>query len=626
MCGLTGIVSATADEGFRLALDRMMRIQRHRGPDGEGSWSGRVAGFQVGLTHNRLAILDLSDAGHQPMFLPDGSQALIYNGEIYNYKELRSELEVAGVRFRSQCDTEVVLWALATWGESAVAKFNGMWAFAWLDLRAGRLMLSRDRFGVKPLYIYRDKNSLFFSSEIKGILAGSAERFAINPVVAGRFIEQNLLDAQPETFFSGIEALPVGHNFVYDLNGAASLAARRYAYWSPASEAMVSGSLARHIDEIRETFVDAVRIRLRSDVPVGMLLSGGLDSSSIAAVMRRLLGHDADLHVMAATSSDPRFDEKPFIEQMARHIGAPVHWVKLGSDFTLSFQLLSDVIYANDEPIGNFATVAHYLLMEEAKRLGITVILSGQGADELLCGYLKFTGFYLEQLVRQGRLFAAGRLLAGFARRGTVLRQLEFSEARHLYVSLSRNLGIDIRGPRLRETASPMRTGLGKGGLVDRQRADLYQFSLPWLTHLEDRSSMASSREIRLPFLDYRLVNLLLPLDPRWKLRDGWTKWIFRQAMQDWLPPSIVWRKDKQGFITPQGEWLKHELRPAVERFLREDLLIVQSGLIDRDALARRYQAYCAQPPLRGTYSRKDVFNPISLELWARRFEAQLSL
>jgi asparagine synthase (glutamine-hydrolysing) len=626
MCGIAGIVSATGDEGFRLALGRMMRIQQHRGPDGEGSWSGSVGGFQVGLAHNRLAILDLSEAGHQPMFLPDGSQALIYNGEIYNYKELRSELEAEGVRFRSQCDTEVVLWALATWGESAIAKFNGMWAFAWLDLRTGRLLLSRDRFGIKPLYTYRAKNALFFASEIKAILAGSAERFAINPVVAGRFIEQNILDAQTETFFSGIEALPVGQNFVYDLNGGASLAARRYSYWSPASEVIGNGNLARHIDEIRETFVDAVRIRLRSDVPVGVLLSGGLDSSSIAAVMRRLLGRDADLHVMAATSSDPRFDEKPFIDQMARHIECPVHWVKLGSDLTQSFQLLSDVIYSNDEPIGSFATVAHYLLMEEAKRLGITVILSGQGADELLCGYLKFTGFYLQQLVRQGRLAAAGRLLASFARRGTMLRQFEFSEARLLYVSLSRSVGIDIRGPRLRETASPLRTGLGKGGLLERQRADLYQFSLPWLTHYEDRSSMASSREIRLPFLDHRLVNLLLPLDPQWKLRDGWTKWIFRQAMKDWLPPPIVWRRDKQGFITPLGEWLKHELRPAVERLLREDLLIAQSGLVDRDALAKRYQAYCAQPPLRGTYSRKDVFNPISLELWARRFEAQLSL
>src|SRR5208282_4485983 len=154
MCGIAGIVSATADDGFRLALDRMMRIQQHRGPDGEGSWSGRVVGFEVGLTHNRLAILDLSEAGRQPMFLPDGSHALIYNGETYNYKELRSDLEAEGVRFRSQCDTEVVLWALATWGESAVAKFNGMWAFAWLDLRAGKAdALARPLWGQAALYL-----------------------------------------------------------------------------------------------------------------------------------------------------------------------------------------------------------------------------------------------------------------------------------------------------------------------------------------------------------------------------------------------------------------------------------------------------------------------------------------
>ncbi len=603
-----------------------MRIQRHRGPDGEGSWTGKVGGFQVGFTHNRLAILDLSEAGRQPMFLPDGSHALIYNGLVYNYKELRTELEAHGVRLRTQCDTEVVLWALATWGESAVAKFNGMWSLAWLDLRAGRLMLSRDRFGIKPLYIYRSRNALYFASEIKGILAGSDERFAINPVAAGRFLEQSLLDAQQETFFSAIEAVPAGHNLVYDLKSGARLEPRSYSYWSPASEANVNGNLAERIEEVRETFADAVRIRLRSDVPVGVLLSGGLDSSSIAAVMRRVLGPDADLHVMSAISDDGTFDEKPFIEQMARHLGCPVHWVRLRGDPAEWFRLVSDVIYSNDEPIFSFATVAHYLLMQEAKGLGITSILSGQGADELLCGYLKFTGFYLGQLVRQGHIATAARVLAGFARRGTVLRQFEFSEARR-YNPLLRRVGIDIRGPRLMEANCTMPTGLGNGGVIGRQHADLYQFSVPGLVHYEDRSAMAWSREIRLPFLDYRLVNLLLPLDPQWKMRDGWTKWIFRQAMKDWLPQPIVWRKDKQGFINPQSEWLKHELRPAIERFLlREDLLIVRNGLIDRGALARRYQAYCAQPPLRGAYSFKHVFNPIVLELWARRFESQLSL
>ncbi len=414
MCGLSGILSASDDEGFPIRLERMMRSQEHRGPDGKASWSGRIGAFHVGLAHNRLAILDLSEAGRQPMFTPDGSHALIFNGLIYNYKELRSDLEAEGVRFRTQCDTEVMLWALATWGERAVAKFNGMWAFAWLDLRAGKMMLSRDRFGIKPLYIYRGRNSLFFASEIKAIVAGSAERFATNPVVAGRFIEQSLLDAQTETFFSAIEAVAAGHNFVYDLKAGASLAPRSYSYWSPASETIVNGNLAERIDQVRETFFDAVRIRLRSDVPVGVLLSGGVDSSSIAAVMRRVLGRDADLHVMSAISDDGTFDEKPFIDRMAQHLGCPVHWHRLGSDPGEWFRLVSDVIYWNDEPIGSFSTVAHYLLMQEAKRLGITSILSGQGADELLCGYLKYTGFYLQR----------ARAPGPFRRRGAGARRL----------------------------------------------------------------------------------------------------------------------------------------------------------------------------------------------------------
>jgi asparagine synthase (glutamine-hydrolysing) len=622
MCGIAGIVTASAEEDFPLRLERMLRAQEHRGPDSEGSWSGRVGGFQVGLAHNRLAILDLSDAGREPMFLPDGNQALIYNGEVYNYKELQSELESEGVRFRTQCDAEVVLWALARWGERAVAKFNGMWAFAWLDLRERRLVLSRDRFGIKPLYLYRGPNALFFASEIKAILAGSGERFGINPLAAGRFIDQSLLDAQAETFFSKIEALPAGHNLVAGLDGASSLEPRTYSYWSPSTEAAVNGDIAGRISEVRETFTDAVRIRLRSDVPVGVLLSGGVDSSSIAAVMRRVLGRDANLHVISAVSDDGTFDEKPFIDQMTAHLECPVHLIKLRSDPSEWFRLVGDVTHSNDEPIGSFSTVAHHLLMREAKRLGITVILSGQGADELLCGYFKYTGFYLRQLIQQGRIVAATRLLGGFVRRGTVLRQFEFSEARRYLGGLSRRVAIDIRGPALKETDCALAMGLAGGTVVERQRADLYRFSVPALVHYEDRSSMASSREIRLPFLDYRLVNLLLPLDPQWKLRDGWTKWIFRQAIKDWLPPPIVWRKDKQGFINPQGEWLKHELRPAIERFLREDLMIVQSGLVDRDALARRYQAYCAQPPLKGTYSFKDIFNPIAMELWARRFSA----
>jgi asparagine synthase (glutamine-hydrolysing) len=264
--------------------------------------------------------------------------------------------------------------------------------------------------------------------------------------------------------------------------------------------------------------------------------------------------------------------------------------------------------------------------MQEAKQQGVTVILSGQGADELLCGYLKFTGFYLHDLARRGRLIKAAKLVAGFARNRNMLGQFEWSEARRYLGKLAKLGEVDIRGPRLREQGYTVAMGLGRGSMVDRQLGDLMKYSVPALVHYEDRCSMAMGREIRLPFLDYRLVNLLLPLDPEWKLRHGWTKWIFRQAIKDLLPPAIVWRKGKQGFINPQSEWLKHELRPAVEKFISGGLLTERLGLMDAKALARLYRRYSSQPPKGGILSFKDIFNPLVLEIWARRFEPFLKV
>jgi asparagine synthase (glutamine-hydrolysing) len=304
----------------------------------------------------------------------------------------------------------------------------------------------------------------------------------------------------------------------------------------------------------------------------------------------------------------------------------PVHYVELRREPTEWFKLLEEVIFFNDEPIGSFSTVAHYLLMRQARELGITVILSGQGADELLCGYAKFLGFYLEELIRSGRWHAAARVLLGFWRRGTVISQFELSEAKRYVPGYLRPREIDVRGPALKECDHRLEMGLGREHLVGRQRADVYRFSVPALVHYEDRCSMAFGREIRLPFLDYRLVGMLLPADPAIKLRDGWTKWIFRKALEDYVPQPIIWRKDKQGFINPQSEWLKHELRATVEELLNGEMLIARCGLINQPALRRRYQDYCRQPLGRGIVCFKDIFNPIVLELWAKKFSANLAL
>jgi asparagine synthase (glutamine-hydrolysing) len=556
------------------------------------------------------------------MFLPDGSQGLIFNGEIYNYKELRSELEERGVVFRTLSDTEVALWALATWGEEAFKKFNGMWAIAWINLRKRILLLSRDRFGIKPLYLYWRNGTLFFASEIKAILAGSGERFVVNGQVVGRFLHQSLLDTRPESYFSGIEALQAGHNLTLRLDGE-RLQPVLASYWTLLATDRFA-DVEQAVEAVRATFLDAVRLRLRSDVPVGILLSGGIDSSSIAAAMRHALGPDADLHAISAVSGCAQYDETVFIETVSRHLACPVHYVHLRYNPAEWFDLLDAVTYANDEPVGSFAPVAHYLLMAEAKRLGITVVLSGQGGDESLCGYFKFLIFYLQQLSKRGHLFSALKVLSGFLRNGTVFSQFEMSEAKRYLPRFARPSQIDISGPRLRAHNVLEAVGLGHGTVVDRQRIDLARLSVPALVHYEDRTSMSWSREIRLPFLDYRLVQLLMSLGPEWKLRDGWTKWVFRKAMQSHLPESVVWRKDKQGFTMPQAEWLKHELRDRIEDLLGGKTLSADMGLVDPKAVRGRYESYCKQPPGRGSISFKDIFNPIALEIWLRRFQGNL--
>jgi asparagine synthase (glutamine-hydrolysing) len=343
--------------------------------------------------------------------------------------------------------------------------------------------------------------------------------------------------------------------------------------------------------------------------------------------MQRILGPGANLHALSAISDDPRFDEQPFIDRMGAYLQCPVSKVALRFGPAQCLQLLEQAIYHNDEPVGDLSNVAHFLLMQRARELGVTVILSGQGADELLCGYRKYLGFYLESLVRSGRFTKALWTLAQFLGRGNVIAQFRFSEARRYLPGFLAARGFDIRGRMLREDGGfAVDVGLGAGNLVMRQIADLERFSLPALVHYEDRMSMAWSREIRLPFLDFRLVHLLLPLDVEWKLGNGWTKHIFRTAMEPYLPPEIAWRKDKQGFINPQGEWFKYELRDTMQRLLNERWLVEEAGLIDGRALRAAYQVYCRQPASGGKVGFKDIFAPLALELWARTFQSSLNL
>ncbi len=620
MCGIFGVVSWSRPIGEERVL-AAHRVQAHRGPDGAGTWRGRVGRCEVVLGHQRLSIIDLSDAAAQPMVDPDGRSILAYNGELYNYLELRAEMTAAGESFRTSSDTEVLQKALHHWGvEPALARANGMWAFAWIDERGERLVLSRDRGSEKPLYLARDGDVVCFASEMKTLFALLGGRRTIDAQVAGEYLLQAAVDTSERTFFAGVSKLPPAAFAVLDLSAPPCDLAPR-PYWRCPTQAPPR-PLPDLIAQTRETFLDAVRIRLRSDVPVGVLLSGGIDSSAIAAAVHHLGGVGLDM--LSAVSRDRRFDESRFVDVMTSHLGRAAHKVELDLEPAQAMELLRDVSWYNDEPAVSFTSVAHYLLMRKAADLGLKVILSGQGADEMLCGYRKYVGFAAEELVRSGRVLEAAGLVYGFWRNGTILNQFSLAEARRYMPGRRGRREPGIAGPALDDFV-PVSLGLGKGSVQERQAADLTRFSVPALCHYEDRMSMANGREIRLPFLDHRLIELLVPAPVDVKLRKGWTKYVFREAMRDLLPPEIAWRKDKQGFVSPQGEWLKHELRPAVLDHFGPDALMVKAGLVDHDALARRYEAYCRQPAGAGNIWFRDIFSPLALEVWMRRFEDHLA-
>lgn len=619
MCGLLGVVSS---QNFDAAKWKAAsELQFHRGPDDQGDWCGKAGDWHVRLGHQRLAILDLSPKGAQPMIYPHTHTVLVFNGEIYNFVELRLELQRAGLSFEGSSDTEVLLQALEHWGiDDTLPRLNGMWAFAWLDIRSQKMHLSRDRCGEKPLYLAVRDQQVYFASELKVLLTLIGEKQKLNLQVVGQYLEQGLLDAGVETFFSGIEQVQSGTTTTLEL-GAASLGLSVRPYWTCP---VVSDSVLAwepFVEEVKLRFFDSVSMRLRSDVPVGVLLSGGLDSSSIAGAAKAL-GAD-NLQLLSAVSDDARFDESPFIDSVARHLGWPVTKVQLPSSPEELFQYLELATWHNDAPVGSLANVAHFLLMKSAKEQGITVVLSGQGADELLCGYRKFLGFHLQTLMRQGHYFEGVKTLADFWLNGTIINQFKLSEAKRYLPAIFRPQKDSVFGPAMHAYRSH-HIGLAAGAtLSERQRLDLTSFSVPTLNHYEDRMSMAWSREIRLPFLDPQLIELLIPAPASYKLNKGWTKYALRCAMQSYLPDEIVWRKDKQGFVNPQSEWLKLDLRSKItETYFHDDAHIFKLGIIDRDALLRVYDQYCLQKPKQGRIFFREIFSPVALEIWLRQFHS----
>jgi asparagine synthase (glutamine-hydrolysing) len=588
MCGVCAIVSRSSGE-LRGAISRMVDVTDHRGPDGRGIFLDEArAELTVALGHNRLSIVDLTDHAAQPMKSRDGRFALVYNGEVYNYKEIAADLDADERPEGEFGDTAVVLAALMKWGPLAFSRFNGMWALLFYDRKEKTLLVSRDRFGVKPLYLHDDGEDLYFASEIKAILSASGAVLPINPNTTIPYLTRGLLNFSDQTFFEGIQQFAPGSYQLFDLKtGDLRYAPTRF-WFHPfeMGEEPVAGTVSP--SDVRELFVDAVRLRLRSDVPVGVLLSGGIDSSAILGAIAAL-NATKDVTALSVTSDDPESNEEPYIDMMARYVALEPHKINVSSEPIALLDSLSEANWYNDEPVCGIADIAYLRLIEAARLRGIRVLLTGQGADEQLGGYNKFFYFWLMNLAKDGKYVQAAKTFFRSARKSNTIYEFRLSEAIRYLWRDRLSTGTFI-APRYQGCDA---VDLGfHGSYARREWIDLSRTSVPELLHYEDRMSMSRSVEVRVPFLDYRLVELLARVHPSEKFEGGWTKSIFRKAIQGLVPKEIQYRRDKKGFKVPENHWMRHEYKARTLAMFSSPMLASDLGFIDRAQLLALYQRF----------------------------------
>jgi asparagine synthase (glutamine-hydrolysing) len=578
VCGIFGLVNKTgpvdADK-----VDRLTDLVAHRGPDGRGV---RIDG-NVGLGHRRLAIIDLSEDGAQPMRHPGYPIWITYNGEIYNYLELRTELEALGFTFRTASDTEVLLTAYLCWGEKCLDRFNGMWAFAIHDERNNTLFCARDRFGVKPFYYVNTDKEFAFGSEIRQLLPLIETRVAEDDLV-NDFLVCGLSDHTNRTFFTGVEKLPSGHLLRVDISTGQIETDRYY-------------SLCRHsmaVDEnkapnlVRELLEDATRLRLRSDVRVGTCLSGGLDSSTVATLAAKhySLNSSGAFFAITAVSQQASNNEERYAAEVATKSG--LNWLRTEptyEEFASTAETLLDV---QEEPFGGPSIMMQYEVMKTARSNGVIVLLDGQGGDETLLGYHRYyAAWLLDHLKRDGisgflSAFRAA-MHAGIPPQRLIMYLLGASSGgiRSAFYRWRYNF---LKKPELPE--SLRRFARATHDAPAMQVLEITETNLPMLLRFEDKNSMRFGIETRLPFLDYRFVELALALPTRVKLNKGWTKWPLRGAAQGILPASICWRKDKIGFAAPDQIWLTRHSPVMYAKVIDSALL---ARYVDMEVLKKRF-------------------------------------
>lgn len=561
MCGLVVIVARHGQPVPRQGLENAVAALHHRGPDDAGL---HVDG-RVGLGFRRLSIIDLSTAGHQPMLSEDGRHAIVFNGEIYNYVELRGELVRLGHHFRSGTDTEVLLAAYREWGPDCVTRFNGMWAFVIHDRETGTLFGARDRLGVKPLYVCETPDWLLLASEPRAFGASGLFRLEADLARLSTAMRWQRMDHDGGTCLQGVRQMLAAHRFTVDAGGRLS----EQCYWQPPGGAVQGGSAepGRWIEELAVLLQDAVRLRLRSDVPVGFTLSGGIDSSLLICEAARLGGPGAGL--LAFSYQDDQFDEREPIRDTVARTGARLVVQEAGQLDVAD--LLPRVLQASGEPVHSLSPLANYALFGLARSRGVKVLIGGQGADEVLCGYSPFQWDYWHGLFEDRRFAALQADVRAFARLHgrSALNVLLDTLRRSLRLAFARMPAYRALRARRRVPARvrPMHAVFAErflelsadgafAGLPERlsasQRRALQWWPLPMYLRIEDRMSMAHGVEARLPFLDYRLVEHALRMPETLKFAGGVNKVALRRVAAGRVPASVTDRVHKFGF--PVGD------------------------------------------------------------------------
>lgn len=633
MCGIAGILALGGfDPGLLISMTQLVK---YRGPDGFGfvyfdlpsNSPGECFHDQLrypalerpslGFGARRLAILDLSERGNQPMQINNGEYWITYNGEVYNCREIREELEGTGSSFRTQTDTEVVLKAYSQWGPSCVNRFNGMWSFAIWDRKKRRLFCSRDRFGVKPFYYLAGSSLFVFGSEIKQILQCPGVPRTVNYTIALQYLQQGVQDHSDSTFFEGIRQLPGGHSLTVDTTKPV-LPVKVEKYWDLPISAGRNSSDKEATEEFLKIFQRSIALHLRSDVPVGSCLSGGLDSSSIVTLTSQM-APSANFHTFSSCFDDKAFDERPYIREVVSTSRVVPHYVFPRAE--CFWDDLNCLIWHQDEPVGGTGVYAQWCVMRAARQAGIPVMLDGQGGDEILCGYRKFYFFYLWDLFKRAdpRFLTEGVAFLQKINRNhlnwdIVKRYVPASDA------TQRSLLERVANPEfIHANARVQQVNLGpRSDLGQRQKDDLMHYSVPALLHFEDRNSMAHSVEARVPMLDHELVMYAVNCRPSLKLRHGWSKWILREALSEALPTAVRLRKSKLGFSTPQTAWLRGDIRGGMRSLLME-LNFKMSNLFSAEKVRTELSAFLAGRAK--CLTDAEAYRILNLELWARVFD-----